>query len=1232
MAEIPDLPFSTFARRVWEFANWLAESSGSPQSLSPIHMILAFDQAGRTETSSSASIISTVMTKLPQDIYKQIYQRFSGISPEEARKLWKGFKTYKTKSPEISRAAQSILEETMRVFKTVNQDGEVHGRYLMTALLLSTPPHDQDRKLLEGNGLNWDQLVKEMERYSASTRDDEDDRKAWKQVLLEKVPSSDTDLGHDETPADESSDEEQRDQPVPIEALHTYPLFGSMDDVISGAKKLATGIREPLLLSTSFMLYALVDYGQENPTAGTANWLVQHLKRASGYQSEREAYLRRKGTKSSVTVKQAAKLTDHPPAQITAYLERTLSRAMEIARRTGDREIHIRHMVASLLEELLGQARSGAQERLLRSGIDLPAIRLAYFAFVLRIPGGQYPIWEEVLLGPGKAVDRPADYISDAARGQDLIGIQREVNSFARLIAACSIAPPLSIGLFGDWGSGKTFFMNQLQQQVEELSKKARASGKRQREYPYYKRIAQIEFNAWHYVEGNLWDSLVEHIFANLRVSGEESVSDKLRKHLIKKLGLEERKRQQASAQVRQAQAEVNQANLNLKGARSELENKRQKLAEAFRQRDLEDFTFPDLEKDVKQLLQTLGLDELYEALRDMKGSLKEAHQVVARGNAILTPLIQAPDRAKRWQALIVSMILVPLLFFIIGLAPAVFGAQWVAQVTSLASGTAALIGFGANWLRNQTTWVSDRLKEVEQVQHRYDQHLAKALSKNTRRIKGLEQELAVLNTELEAALRRRDEAERRVAEAKTRLKEATVTNLLANFIQDRAESNDYRKHLGLVALIRADFEKLSNLMEEENWRLAPPAPSDRDSRFTSKKYETLEEEDQEKEKRINRIILYIDDLDRCPPNKVVEVLQAVHLLLAFPLFVVVVGVDARWITSSLEARYQELLHRAEAYQARKTSQSIEQEKPIFGKASPGDYLEKIFQVPFWLRPLNSSATLRMLDGLLALQPVETDTDQSQTEHGVTEPLVENTGKEDKLAPPSESTSVKEQSDTDGSSAHAIKNTDPEDSRQTENVVDIPDLHTETSQEAIEILKVTDPELVFMKELAPLLGRSPRALKRFVNVYRLLKARLTSNELQVFLSKRRETVSDYEVVLFLLAVDVGATDIAPIFFEKVLDGARQTVPSGQQEEVVSDPPLNNRPPEPRIPWLITQMEKDNSIRDNPDWQHLRQWLEEAHPSPNGPVPRSLMSVAVKTLAAWTPLVERYSFRVYNNDW
>ena len=41
--------------------------------------------------------------------------------------------------------------------------------------------------------------------------------------------------------------------------------------------------------------------------------------------------------------------------------------------------------------------------------------------------------------------------------------------------------------------------------------------------------------------------------------------------------------------------------------------------------------------------------------------------------------------------------------------------------------------------------------------------------------------------------------------------------------------------------------------------------------------------------------------LDRCKPSVVVNVLEAIHILLAFELFVVVVGVDVRWLKRALQ-------------------------------------------------------------------------------------------------------------------------------------------------------------------------------------------------------------------------------------------------------------------------------------------------------------------------------------------
>src|SRR5690606_13992282 len=84
----------------------------------------------------------------------------------------------------------------------------------------------------------------------------------------------------------------------------------------------------------------------------------------------------------------------------------------------------------------------------------------------------------------------------------------------------------------------------------------------------------------------------------------------------------------------------------------------------------------------------------------------------------------------------------------------------------------------------------------------------------------------------------------------------------------------------------------------------------------------------------------YIDDLDRCPPARVVQALEAVHLLLALDLFVVVVAVDARWLLRSLEVHYRDLLNgEGQAGDGSRHS-------------TPQSYLEKIFQITYALAPM----------------------------------------------------------------------------------------------------------------------------------------------------------------------------------------------------------------------------------------------------------------------------------------
>jgi KAP family P-loop domain len=185
--------------------------------------------------------------------------------------------------------------------------------------------------------------------------------------------------------------------------------------------------------------------------------------------------------------------------------------------------------------------------------------------------------------------------------------------------------------------------------------------------------------------------------------------------------------------------------------------------------------------------------------------------------------------------------------------------------------------------------------------------------------------------------------------------------------VHARAGQDGYSKHHGLISTIRRDFEQLEVLMlnEEEPTELkdefahyatranALLSGDGKDGLLDSEKEElraTIEPLEKLKKNknfeacRFRRIVLYIDDLDRCEPEKVVDVLQAVNMVLSFRLFVVVVAVDARWLSRSLEKKYPDFFG-----VAGKNSSARDSTR----HATAADYLEKIFQVPYWVPPMD---------------------------------------------------------------------------------------------------------------------------------------------------------------------------------------------------------------------------------------------------------------------------------------
>jgi hypothetical protein len=121
------------------------------------------------------------------------------------------------------------------------------------------------------------------------------------------------------------------------------------------------------------------------------------------------------------------------------------------------------------------------------------------------------------------------------------------------------------------------------------------------------------------------------------------------------------------------------------------------------------------------------------------------------------------------------------------------------------------------------------------------------------------------------------------------------ATNPVSKWVGTLVEQSSYGEELPFMREIRADLRFLADQMGRDGAR--------------------------------PRILVMIDDLDRCEPEKAVEVLQAVNQLLDFDAFVICLGIDARVITAAVEAHYDQLLGEA--------------------GASGYEYLDKIVQIPF---------------------------------------------------------------------------------------------------------------------------------------------------------------------------------------------------------------------------------------------------------------------------------------------
>jgi len=352
----------------------------------------------------------------------------------------------------------------------------------------------------------------------------------------------------------------------------------------------------------------------------------------------------------------------------------------------------------------------------------------------------------------------------------------------------------------------------------------------------------------------------------------------------------------------------------------------------------------------------------------------------------------------------------------------------------------------------------------------------------------------------------------------------------------------------------------------------------------------------------IDRIVLYIDDLDRCTPRQVVDVLQAVHLLLALDLFVVVVGVDPRWLQHSLRDQYRSTLptpspgtdgntdRTAAGVPHGRSDRTVQEDTDRLMLSTPHDYLEKIFNVPFVLPAMTPKGFDTMIRRLSRLQPDEHRAGQ----HPPTEPAPETGSLPPGSAAPATPVTSTPPPVEAGSEIAAIK--------QGETVAATP---------------LTEPELLSLAALAPLV-RSPREAKRLLNLYRMLRSTRNLSDASRFLGSDG-TAGEFQAVVTLLGLLTANPPLLGQILFAPVDLAGGLLGGVCQRTALDSWPAFLTGLRPRL----TGERWDNDVRTGLSERERAEWDQLVERA--GPAAALVTLPDLTAFQTWAPHIARFSF-------
>jgi hypothetical protein len=653
-------------------------------------------------------------------------------------------------------------------------------------------------------------------------------------------------------------------------------------------------------------------------------------------------------------------------------------------------------------------------------------------------------------------------YRNDDPEGPDLLGIEGEINAVCEVVTDPAVRPPLAIGLFGEWGSGKSFFMEKMRHRIDFLGRSRPDPAAPNAE------VAQIRFNAWHYSDSNLWASLAVEIFE--RLADPEPVPPEEFDRWLKEQG---DNRRQARGKLLTQLESFREAKANLDAEEMRLREKRQQVAteiatvEQRRTKAIEEASLGDV-------VARLGEDSTVIAARDEIAERLGISPAVTEWKEVASELRTSSGYAANVWRLVsnkpLALLGVATALAALAVVPALLDSaeQWVARSAAAVAAAGSLGGTLLAFVRPAAARVNAALASVERGIQRADAVEGGLRAKYDQRVRVLDAELRSSDAALTEIRDRMGRIDAQIEEVERRAHDLSVGRQLYDFLSSRA--SDYRSQQGVIGMLHRDFR----LLDAKLRALADGEP--------------IEGEEGDETGRalrpIRRVVLYIDDLDRCAPPKVLEVLQAVHLLLALELFIVVVGVDPRWLNRSLRHEYRDL-----------AGVGIDGDDSYM-RLLPIQYLEKIFQVPLTLPKMADDGYQQLIAGLAPGVDVS---------RGPAKELGE-----DERAPAVGA--AMPPTPRGGHSAGEAR-------EAPRRALLTPQAGSAAAGSGGRRIDLTPDELGFAQRLGGLV-ETPRAAKRLLNIYRLVRATQAIGSGSQFLGADRQP-GEFYAVQTLLAVAAG---------------------------------------------------------------------------------------------------------------